>query len=83
MKFETVNNILWGLILVLVYHTTHEFTHYRIFQYYDCKEIIVNWFSIGANSCMDGVILANSINEVVGYTVVPFLVLLVYLVGRE
>lgn len=79
----TTSNVLYGIILVLVYHLTHEWTHYRIFQYYECENIMIRLTSVTAQCLDNGVILANSMVDIIGYTVVPFIVLIAYLVGRE
>ena len=67
----------------------HELVHQTIFSYYGCESEIVlfdkskgfNSYTIPDENCVyeDSMILAHSINEIVGYTICPFLILLFYL----
>lgn len=72
--------ILLGLIAAMVYN--HELTHIQIAKSYGITEykISYNWGSISVDydgsKCGDSCKLANSINEVVGYNIMPVLILI-------
>lgn len=63
----------------------HEFTHVQIMKYYGCEHIGTG-FEDGSvfviESCptqemYDKAVLAHSINEIVGYNITPYLILIV------
>jgi hypothetical protein len=80
--------IVFLIVFLLGYSiTTHEITHAMIYGYFDCKDITYGFHpttltfftsadctGIAHEDTMD---LAQSINEIVGYSIMPFLVILV------
>jgi len=68
-------------LLISVFAFLHEATHVVILEYYgiDDWEVIFSWKGIGIKhygECVDGCLLAHSINEVIGYNVMPLLLLI-------
>ena len=79
----SIKNIIFGVILALFYHISHEWTHYRIFEYYKCEEITAGLMSVSASGCLEGVLSVNTLNDIIGYTVVPALFLIAYFLGKD
>lgn len=82
MKYRTA--IIYVIVLVLSMLAMHEITHYIILDYYgiEDKEVVFNFGYVGiryTGECVDDCLLANSINEVVGYNVMPFLILICFI----
>lgn len=72
--------LIFGLIAM------HEITHYQILKYYGVDDeniyFFANWQMVGLyyeGECNDSCQLAHSINEVVGYNIMPFLVFICFI----
>ena len=74
--------VLISLIAATIYN--HEVTHIQIIESYGITEYKINyqWSKItiehAAAKCTDSCKLANSINEIIGYNVMPFLMLITF-----
>lgn len=69
--------------MLLFFVFSHEFTHYTIYEIYDCEDISWGIETRGvyttANCENENVYFAQSMNEIVGYNIMPMLIL-IYLV---
>ena len=79
MNKETILNIIFIAFLLLSYITIHEYTHYSIYQIYGCEDIEYGFLHVSAICEDTNVRLAQSINEVVGYCIIPLLILIFYM----
>lgn len=87
MKRKLIIRPLIIIVLLLLFFATHEATHYIIFDAFDCEDINFGWskYSIytnaNLNSCSypEYMLLAQSINEVVGYSIIPFMILISFI----
>jgi hypothetical protein len=75
-------NIVFLLLLVTTFIFLHELTHKTIYEKYGCTDIeqgYENFRFYTSAICTDkDVTLAQSIAEIVGYNIMPFLVILVF-----
>ena len=80
MNFEkTIKNIALLLIIIVFYAYIHEGTHVRIFEIYDCENIETDYFTYTSANCEDGAKLPTAQHEIIGYTVVPALCVIIFL----
>ncbi len=71
------------LLIVLIFFMTimaHELTHYEIFRSYNCEDMgfKIDWKGVYATATCpnDDGELAHNINEIVGYNIIPMLMLI-------
>ena len=82
----SIKDGLYVLALILLWILCHEYGHYIIFAVHECDDIIMEFntdhVGIGAdlNSCIfpKETLLAQNINDIIGYSIMPFLLLLAY-----
>ena len=80
MNFEkTIKKIAIALIIIASYTYIHEGTHVRIFEIYDCENIETDYFTYTSANCEDGAKLPTAQHEIIGYTVVPALCVIIFL----
>ncbi len=74
------------LLCTIVFFITHEVTHAVIFEYYGCENIkygaSLTTFFVTADCyhlqfTNDIMMLAHSINDIIGYVLMPFIIVLV------
>lgn len=76
--------LVFGILMVVCSIIFHEAVHGIIFRYFGCKDVrygitLMYFYTRCADEefvCSDQCWLAHSVNEIVGYTIVPHLVLL-------
>jgi len=75
--------IIFIIFIFLMVIVLHEITHYEIYRAHNCKDIGfkigIKGISIYATCPTDNQDLAQNINEIVGYNIMPFLMLIVML----
>lgn len=82
---KTLNSIIFIILCMIGYIWLHELTHATIYEYYDCYDIEyhleLGWYpaSVSAYCYDEDHKLAQSINEIIGYNVMPFLIILIYI----
>ena len=75
------------LMFILLYFGTHEYLHVTIFRIYECEEIKVGMMgltpyttaTLSTCAAPSDVMFLQTLNEVIGYSVVPLLVFIVML----
>ena len=78
---------IWMLVFML---GSHELVHYQIWGYYGCDSIEagITWkgayVSADMGSCKtEGVMLPHSINDLVGYSIMPLLLVIIVMLGEQ
>ena len=86
--------IVIPLFFILLYFGTHEYLHATIFRIYECEDIVFGMngltpyttATLATCAAPSDVVFLQTINEVIGYSVVPLLVfiamLLYYILDR-
>ena len=67
---------VFALIILLSYNVIHEYTHVTIYRIYECEDIEMNLFSASAICYNEDVLLPTAINEIIGYNIMPVLILI-------
>ena len=79
-----IKPIIYTILICLAYVVIHEATHYSIFLIYDCENITFGLGDRGiytkAYCSDDNVKLPTAIHEIIGYNVVPLLIILIVLI---
>ena len=68
---------LFIVAIILSYLLFHELTHYAIFKVYDCEIDKYSWYYVKGICPNDDARLPQAINEIIGYNIMPFLVLFI------
>lgn len=80
---NSFKNCIFVLFLFLLMGYGHEGVHVAIAEYYHCVDIEADLFKVSSNCSnspdLDKIRFLNSLNEIVGYGIVPPLYLLVFL----
>ena len=76
---KIIKNIALILIIITFYAYIHEGTHVQIFRICECENIETDYFTKTTADCNNSAILPTAINEIVGYTVVPILCVIMFL----
>lgn len=75
------------ILLIATFIITHELTHAEIFRLHGCENINFGISQLGvythAEQCAKDPTLAQSINEIVGYTIAPLLILIVFIISDK
>ncbi len=75
--------LFFSLILLIIFVSLHEMTHATIYRMYDCEDITMGISLKGpytaANCDNEDVRLPQAINEIVGYTIMPLLLLIIHI----
>jgi len=79
-----IKEILLAIILIAAWITLHEATHMEIANKYNCDFIEYHYTYVLTSGCDEGVELPQSINEIVGYCIMPYLMasLFCYLIKK-
>ena len=74
-------DIIAVLLIICGFIYIHELTHAEIYRIYDCESIEIRLFPPHTQAiCPDNDSnLAQSVNEVVGYNVMPLLILILFM----
>lgn len=76
-------DVLLTIIIIVIYVFCHEVTHYEINMLYNCKINDLHFNYVLSGDCDGDNRVAHSINEIVGYNVMPALLILIILVLKR
>ena len=90
MNKRIIKEVFFIIILLAVFVYLHEATHYAINLNFGCDKLEFDFDGLGIvstidpSSCInDDVLLAHSINEIVGYNIMPFLLLIIIIISYQ
>jgi hypothetical protein len=86
-----MRRIILILVVVASFIAFHELAHAEIFKLHGCENIgfgytqdgLFSGFSTHGYNCVKDPTLANSINEIIGYCIVPYLILIMVILHNK